>query len=77
MSEKKQHETAGGNGRSGEGQDVPEWTNGLRHLYDSVVKEPLPDSFRDLLDRFDEESEDAGQSAKKGAKSPPLGENDT
>ena len=31
----------------------PEWTDGLRKLYDSVVEEPLPDSFRDLLDRLD------------------------
>lgn len=34
----------------------PEWTDGLRKLYDSVVEEPLPDSFRDLLDRLDKTS---------------------
>lgn len=31
----------------------PEWADGLRKLYDSVVEEPLPDSFRDLLDKLD------------------------
>lgn len=31
----------------------PEWTNGLRRLYDSVVEEPLPDSFTDLLSQLD------------------------
>ncbi|MDZ4307618.1 NepR family anti-sigma factor [Allopontixanthobacter sp.] len=34
----------------------PEWTNGLRRLYDSVVAEPLPDSFKELLSRLDEKS---------------------
>ena len=31
----------------------PGWANGLRKLYDSVVDEPLPDSFKDLLDKLD------------------------
>lgn len=34
----------------------PEWTDGLRRLYDSVVDEPLPDSFQDLLDRLDKQN---------------------
>ncbi|WP_230292114.1 NepR family anti-sigma factor [Croceicoccus sp. Ery5] len=33
----------------------PDWATGLRQLYDSVVEEPLPDSFSDLLSKFDEE----------------------
>lgn len=33
---------------------LPGWTNGLRQLYDQVVDEDLPDSFRDLLARLDE-----------------------
>lgn len=36
----------------------PEWANGLRQLYDSVVDEPLPDSFKDLLAQLDD-SDDA------------------
>jgi hypothetical protein len=31
----------------------PGWANGLRQLYDSVVDEPLPDSFKDLLSKLD------------------------
>ena len=32
----------------------PEWADGLRQLYDSVLNEPLPDSFADLLSSLDE-----------------------
>lgn len=32
----------------------PEWADGLRHLYDSVLNEPLPDSFADLIAKLDE-----------------------
>ena len=35
------------------GQPAPDWANGLRRLYDSVVEEPLPDSFAKLLDDLD------------------------
>lgn len=31
----------------------PDWTSGLKRLYDSVVEEPMPDSFRDLLAKLD------------------------
>ncbi|NVE95850.1 NepR family anti-sigma factor [Altererythrobacter lutimaris] len=37
----------------------PEWADGLRKMYDSVVDEPLPDSFKDLLAKLDES--DAGE----------------
>ena len=43
--------------------ESPEWANGLRQLYDSVVDEPLPDSFKDLLSKLDEsdsKNNDAG-----------------
>ncbi|KPQ33827.1 MAG: hypothetical protein HLUCCX21_01650 [Porphyrobacter sp. HL-46] len=33
---------------------APEWADGLKQLYDSVVEEDLPDSFKDLLARLDE-----------------------
>ena len=36
--------------------ELPGWTNGLRRLYDEVVEEDLPDSFRDLLARLDDPS---------------------
>ena len=32
----------------------PEWASGLKQLYDSVVDEPLPDAFKDLLSRLDD-----------------------
>lgn len=35
------------------GAKRPDWANGLRQLYDSVVEEPLPDTFQDLLDQLD------------------------
>nr|WP_243415139.1 NepR family anti-sigma factor [Altererythrobacter segetis] len=31
----------------------PEWTAGLKRLYDSVVDEPLPDAFTELLNKLD------------------------
>ncbi|WP_336979938.1 NepR family anti-sigma factor [Altererythrobacter fulvus] len=33
----------------------PEWADGLKRLYDSVVEEPLPDAFKDLLSRLDDD----------------------
>jgi hypothetical protein len=43
-----------GDGRGGGGpqRHAPEWADGLKQLYDSVVEEDLPDSFKDLLDRL-------------------------
>jgi hypothetical protein len=32
---------------------TPDWSKGLRQLYDSVVDEPLPDTFSDLLSKLD------------------------
>jgi hypothetical protein len=31
----------------------PEWAKGLKRLYNSVVEEPLPDSFADLIAKLD------------------------
>lgn len=36
--------------------EQPEWANGLKQLYDSVVDEPLPDMFKDLLAKLDKSS---------------------
>ena len=33
----------------------PEWAGGLKKLYNSVVEEPLPDSFKDLLSKLDQD----------------------
>ncbi|MEQ5787587.1 hypothetical protein J3454_06760 [Erythrobacter sp. NFXS35] len=39
---------------SGSPHRAPEWADGLKQLYDSVVEEDLPDSFKDLIARLDE-----------------------
>jgi len=39
--------------RREEGPGSPGWASGLRQLYDSVVDEPLPDQFKDLLSKLD------------------------
>ncbi len=56
--EDKQDKDAQSSKRDKGREPSPEWANGLRQLYDSVVDEPLPDSFNDLLARFDEETKD-------------------
>ena len=33
----------------------PEWASGLKQLYDSVIEEPIPDAFKDLLSKLDDE----------------------
>ena len=40
--------------------DKPEWADSLRNMYDSVVDEPIPDSFKDLLSKLDEGKKDGG-----------------
>lgn len=46
-----------GKGRSGGGSArKPEWAQGLKKLYDSVVEEPLPDDLAALLARLDDET---------------------
>jgi len=32
----------------------PDWASGLKQLYDSVIEEPLPDTFKDLLSKLDD-----------------------
>lgn len=34
----------------------PEWANGLKRFYDSVVEEPLPDDLAALLSKLDDGS---------------------
>lgn len=56
MSKEKPMKTTAARRRSGVQAKAPEWAAGLRKLYDSVVEEPLPDSFAQLLDQLDEGS---------------------
>jgi Anti-sigma factor NepR len=36
--------------------ETPLWAKGLEEMYASVVKEPLPDSFMELLDKLSDTS---------------------
>lgn len=42
------------NPRKADGQPQPGWALGLRQLYDAVLDEPLPDTFKDLLSKLDD-----------------------
>lgn len=47
----------GGAARTGRrGTARPEWANGLKRFYDSVVEEPLPDDLAALLSKLDDGS---------------------
>ena len=35
-------------------QQGPDWASGLKQLYDSVIEEPIPDAFKDLLSKLDD-----------------------
>ena len=48
-------------------EDSPAWADGLKQLYDSVVDEPLPDTFKDLLSQLDDSEGEANGSGSKGA----------
>lgn len=37
--------------------EEPGWASGLRQLYNSVLDEPLPDSFDDLLKKLDRDDD--------------------
>ena len=53
----------GGKGGTGNGavqRRAPEWADGMKPLYDSVVEEDLHDSLKDMLDRLD------GGTARRG-----------
>ncbi|MEL6530883.1 MAG: NepR family anti-sigma factor [Pseudomonadota bacterium] len=52
-SDKESSESQAGVSGKSKGKSAPEWADGLRQLYDAVVDEPLPDSFKDLLDQLD------------------------
>jgi len=61
--------TKGAHAPSGNGADNPAWADGLKQLYDSVVDEPLPDSFKDLLDAFDDSTGPGDENAGTGKSS--------
>jgi hypothetical protein len=71
-----QHHGGGGAGRGGASdRRAPEWADGLKQLYDSVVEEDLPDAFRDLLDKLDGEtapSDNDNERGGTGGRTPPA-----
>ena len=52
---KKNVRSTGTQPAAAKGGREPGWATGLKKLYDSVVDEPLPDSFKDLLSKLDDE----------------------
>ena len=61
MASNQQHGSGGTSRGGASDRRAPEWADGLKQLYDSVVEEDLPDAFRDLLDRLD--SDDAASAS--------------
>jgi hypothetical protein len=53
-------QTSGGAPETESEAPEPQWADGLRKLYDSVVEEPLPDSFKDLLAKLDDDQGSGG-----------------
>lgn len=41
-------------GKKHAARNGPDWASGLKQLYDSVIEEPLPDAFKDLLGKLDD-----------------------
>ena len=66
MASNQRQDGSKGEGNASSQRRAPEWADGLKQLYDSVVEEALPDNFKDLLDRLD--AQDSG--------GPPPGSND-
>ncbi len=50
-----------------QGDKSPDWADGLKQLYDAVVEEPLPDAFKDLLDKLDDTDPSGGDAGRTGA----------
>ncbi|MFC3100463.1 NepR family anti-sigma factor [Altererythrobacter lauratis] len=56
MSEKRNQGRRGRGNGAGD-QPSPQWADGLRNIYDSVVNEPLPDDMLALLASLDADGE--------------------
>lgn len=65
MAYNQAHDGSNERGRIGARERPPEWADGLKQLYDSVVEEALPDSFKDLLDQLDAIPLSCGQSGSR------------
>lgn len=63
-SNRNQGDSSNNGGKTAQSR-APEWADGLKQLYDSVVEEDLPDSFKDLLDRLDAMDRPASQDGRE------------
>lgn len=61
MASNQNQSDGSGGGGNGPQRRAPEWADGLKQLYDSVVEEDLPDTFKDLLDKLDGLAPASGQ----------------
>lgn len=52
--------TPPGGGKQMEKKGSSDWTSGLKRLYDSVVEEPIPDAFKDLLAKLNDGKHEQG-----------------
>ena len=72
MAPNQKHDSAGKGRGDPAPRAAPEWADGLKQLYDSVVEEDLPDMFKDLLDQLDGSEAERG---KGGAQPSPGNRN--
>ena len=82
MASNHRHSGRDGNGGGNRGagdadRRAPEWADGLKQLYDSVVEEDLPDSFKHLLDRLDAIDPDRGDPSGRSPAAPSADGRDT
>lgn len=40
---------------------TPPWAEGLKRIYSSVLEEPLPDAFEQLLEKLDKADDDSSK----------------
>lgn len=73
MASKQNHGDNHGSSGNAARRAAPEWADGLKQLYDSVVEEDLPDSFKDLLDRLDGDDSANAQGGTDGDTPSPAG----
>jgi hypothetical protein len=77
MASNHRHSGRDGNGSGSSDRRAPEWADGLKQLYDSVVEEDLPDSFKHLLDQLDAIDPDRGNPSGRSITAPSADGRDT
>lgn len=62
----KSEDDGTGRGKPKAAAHPPAWADGLKQLYDTVVDEPIPSSFKDLLAQLDASDDERGASGGGG-----------